>query len=94
MPHHVTQRGNRRQETFFCDDDYQTYLDLPVSGNYVWCPAELPELKERNQHPDLVQLYGYWVFDESQYGLAIATDLHNPSVIEEHSCVIVNSKEK
>ena len=20
-PHHVTQRGNRRQETFFCDDD-------------------------------------------------------------------------
>ena len=28
MPHHVTQRGNRRQETFFCDDDYQAYLDL------------------------------------------------------------------
>ncbi len=27
-PHHVTQRGNRRQETFFCDDDYQAYLDL------------------------------------------------------------------
>ena len=28
IPHHVTQRGNRRQETFFCDDDYQAYLDL------------------------------------------------------------------
>ncbi len=28
MPHHVTQRGNRRQETFFRDDDYQAYLDL------------------------------------------------------------------
>jgi len=27
MPHHVTQRGNRREETFFCDD-YQAYLDL------------------------------------------------------------------
>ncbi len=26
MPHHVTQRGNRRQETFFRDDDYQAYL--------------------------------------------------------------------
>ena len=42
MPHHVTQRGNRRQETFFCDDDYQTYLDLLDSGNYVWCPRDSP----------------------------------------------------
>jgi len=32
-PHHVTQRGNRRQETFFCDDDYQAYLDLMAE----WC---------------------------------------------------------
>ncbi len=24
-PHHVTQRGNRRQPTFFCDDDYTFY---------------------------------------------------------------------
>jgi len=22
VPHHVTQRGNRRQRTFFTDDDY------------------------------------------------------------------------
>jgi len=28
MPHHLTQRENRREETFFCDDDYQAYLDL------------------------------------------------------------------
>ena len=28
MPHHVTQRGNRRQQTFFCDDDYRAYLAL------------------------------------------------------------------
>lgn len=27
-PHHVTQRGNRRQKTFFCEDDYQYYVDL------------------------------------------------------------------
>ena len=28
VPHHVTQRGNRRLETFFEDDDYWAYLDL------------------------------------------------------------------
>ena len=33
MPHHVTQRGNRRQETFFREDDYQAYLDLMAE----WC---------------------------------------------------------
>jgi putative transposase len=33
MPHHITQRGNRRQQTFFCDDDYAAYLEL--MGD--WC---------------------------------------------------------
>jgi putative transposase len=33
IPHHVTQRGNRRQQTFFCDDDYQAYIDLMAE----WC---------------------------------------------------------
>ena len=28
VPHHVTQRGNRRQEVFFEDADYAAYLDL------------------------------------------------------------------
>ena len=27
-PHHIIQRGNRRQDVFFCDDDYIFYLDL------------------------------------------------------------------
>ena len=27
-PHHVTQRGNRRQATFFCEGDYALYLEL------------------------------------------------------------------
>lgn len=27
-PHHITQRGNRRQTTFFCEDDYKTYIAL------------------------------------------------------------------
>lgn len=28
IPHHVTQRGNGRQRTFFEDGDYMLYLDL------------------------------------------------------------------
>jgi len=32
-PHHVTQRGNRRLQTFFSDEDYQAYLDLLAN----WC---------------------------------------------------------
>lgn len=28
VPHHVTQRGNRRERTFFEDGDYAVYLDL------------------------------------------------------------------
>ncbi len=32
-PHHITQRGNRRQQTFFRDDDYLAYLELMAE----WC---------------------------------------------------------
>ena len=32
VAHHVTQRGNRRQQTFFSDDDYAAYLDLLAQG--------------------------------------------------------------
>ncbi|HAY27735.1 MAG TPA: hypothetical protein DCY47_09595 [Candidatus Accumulibacter sp.] len=40
-PHHVTQRGNRRQQTFFCDDDYREYVRLlsascARAGSEVW----------------------------------------------------------
>lgn len=28
IPHHVIQRGNRKQATFFCEDDYQVYISL------------------------------------------------------------------
>ena len=44
VPHHVTQRGNRRQQTFFCDEDYSTYIRLMAQwcGKYkveiwAWC---------------------------------------------------------
>lgn len=33
MPHHITQRGNRRMATFFRDEDYQEYLSLMSE----WC---------------------------------------------------------
>ena len=33
IPHHVTQPGNRRQQTFFNDEDYQAYLELMSQ----WC---------------------------------------------------------
>lgn len=34
-PHHVTQRGNRRQQVFFCDEDYLAYIELMAE----WCQA-------------------------------------------------------
>jgi putative transposase len=44
IPHHITQRGNRRQQTFFCDDDYLAYLDLMAQWTaryevqiWAWC---------------------------------------------------------
>jgi putative transposase len=33
VPLHVTQRGNRRQDTFFCEDDYRLYRELMAE----WC---------------------------------------------------------
>ena len=35
LPHHITQRGNRGQQTFFCDEDYEYYLELMGQ----WCGA-------------------------------------------------------
>lgn len=32
VPHHITQRGNRRQPVFFSDDDRRLYLDLLRQG--------------------------------------------------------------
>ena len=35
-PHHITQRGNRRQDVFFQDSDYENYLELLKE----WCDSE------------------------------------------------------
>jgi len=39
MPHHITQRGNRRQQTFFCAEDYQAYIALMGE----WCRSCMDE---------------------------------------------------
>ena len=28
IAHHVTQRGNQRQQVFHCEEDYALYLDM------------------------------------------------------------------
>ena len=46
-PHHITQRGNRRQRTFFGELDYRAYLDLIVeikvsAGVDFWAYCLMP----------------------------------------------------
>jgi putative transposase len=52
LPHHITQRGNRRQQTFFCDEDYQAYLDLMAE----WCSAHSVEILAYCLMPNHVHL--------------------------------------
>jgi putative transposase len=47
MPHHITQRGNRRQQTFFHDEDYAAYVELMAEwcgerGVEVWAYCLMP----------------------------------------------------
>ena len=47
LPHHITQRGNRRQQTFFSDEDYQYYLDLLAEWSHhfevnIWAYCLMP----------------------------------------------------
>ena len=47
MPHHITQRGNRRQPTFFCEEDYLAYVELmgqwcAERGVAVWAYCLMP----------------------------------------------------
>ena len=52
MPHHVTQRGNRRQETFFGEEDYQHNLEL-ISR---FCRAEQVAIWAHGLMPNHVHL--------------------------------------
>jgi putative transposase len=47
IPHHVTQRGNRRETTFFSETDYRFYLDMlgkaaAEAGAEVWAYCLMP----------------------------------------------------
>jgi putative transposase len=47
LPHHVTQRGNRRQQVFFGNDDYEAYRTLlaegcRAAGVAVWAYCLMP----------------------------------------------------
>jgi putative transposase len=47
LPHHVSQRGNRRERTFFEDSDYRLYLDLLSEAavrahTEIWCYCLMP----------------------------------------------------
>jgi putative transposase len=47
LPHHVTQRGNRRENVFFSDADYELYCDLlgqqcGKHGVAVWSYCLMP----------------------------------------------------
>ena len=57
-PHHVTQRGNRRQRTFFNDDDYRAYLDLMS----YWC------------RENAVAIWGYCLMPNHVHLIAVPSD--------------------
>jgi putative transposase len=47
LPHHVTQRGNRRQQVFFGNDDFEAYRTLlaegcRAAGVAVWAYCPMP----------------------------------------------------
>jgi putative transposase len=61
IPHHVTQRGNRRQHTFFCDDDHQIYLSLMAE----WCSRHGVEIWAYCLMPNHVHLVAVPSAEES-----------------------------
>ncbi|MGH6614815.1 transposase [Sphingomonas sp.] len=58
IPHHVTQRGNRRERVFFEDGDYTLYLDL------------LAEAAERAR----VAIWGYCLMPNHVHIIAVPSD--------------------
>ena len=57
VPHHVTQRGNRRQKTFFGDDDTRLYVELRGDwcarcGVKVWATCLMPNHSHLIAVPD------------------------------------------
>jgi putative transposase len=65
FPHHITQRGNRRQETFFNDADYQAYIELMSE----WCCCLNVEVWAYCLMPNHIHLIAV---PESEDGLRLA----------------------
>jgi len=65
VPHHVTQRGTRRQTVFFRDEDYEAYLRLMRE----WCDREAVAVWAYCLMPNHVHLV---VVPETETGLARA----------------------
>ena len=47
FPHHVTQRGSRRQTTFYSPEDYEQYIDILATqkakvGSEIWAYCLMP----------------------------------------------------
>lgn len=63
IPHHITQRGNRRQSTFFNASDYQLYLDLALEwsqahGVQIWSYCLMPNHVHLIAVPDREECLG------------------------------------
>ena len=39
VAHHIVQRGNRRMQTFFCDEDYEAYCLMPNHVHLILIPS-------------------------------------------------------
>ena len=67
-PHHVTQRGNRKLPTFFCDKDYRAYIEMAA------------EMKERSG----VELWAYCLMPNHVHYVAVPRDMTGLSIFMQH----------
>ena len=58
LPHHITQRGNRRQQTFFAETDYALYRELMAQ----WCAVRQ------------VQIWAYCLMPNHVHLIAVPAD--------------------
>ncbi len=75
-PHHVTQRGNNRQDVFFVDDDHRTYLELlaeesqkhgVVVGGYCLMTNHVHLIVTPESEESLAKTFGRTHFRYTQY---------------------------
>ena len=74
LPHHITQRGNRRQQTFFNDGDYSAYVELMSE----WCR------EEGEAKCILFNLSGHGLCDMSSYDRYFSGQLEDYAYPQEH----------